>query len=63
MTEYNPSLYEMLLQNFDGELDLHRVSEEDQHALSVLDNLQRASSIAAPVRSAICPITGCRTWA
>ncbi|NMY01568.1 type VI secretion system baseplate subunit TssE [Pseudomonas sp. WS 5059] len=41
MTEYNPSLYEMLLQNFDGELDLHQVSEEDQHALSVLDNLQR----------------------
>lgn len=41
MTEYNCSLYEMLLQSFDGELDLHRVSEEDQHALSVLDNLQR----------------------
>ncbi|WP_434563962.1 type VI secretion system baseplate subunit TssE [Pseudomonas sp. R1-6] len=41
MTEPNPSLYEMLLQNFNGELDLHRVSEQDQHALSVLDNLQR----------------------
>ncbi|KPN90917.1 type VI secretion system baseplate subunit TssE [Pseudomonas nunensis] len=41
MAEYNPSLYEMLLQNFEGELDLHRVSEEDQHVLSVLDNLQR----------------------
>jgi type VI secretion system protein len=41
MTELNPSLYEMLLQNFDGELDLYRVSEEDQHTLSVLDNLQR----------------------
>jgi type VI secretion system protein len=41
MTEPNPSLYEMLLQNFDGELDLHRVSEQDQHTLSVLDNLQR----------------------
>jgi type VI secretion system protein len=41
MTEYNPSLYERLLQNFDGELDLHSVSEEDQHTLSVLDNLQR----------------------
>ncbi|MDE1166420.1 MAG: type VI secretion system baseplate subunit TssE [Pseudomonas sp.] len=41
MTEYNPSLYEMLLQNFDGELDLQRVGEQDQHALSVLDNLQR----------------------
>lgn len=41
MSELNPSLYEMLLQNFDGELELHRVSEEDQHVLSVLDNLQR----------------------
>ncbi|QXG35605.1 type VI secretion system baseplate subunit TssE [Pseudomonas viridiflava] len=41
MTEFNPSLYEMLLQNFDGELDLHRVSEEDQLTLSVLDNMQR----------------------
>ncbi|MCP1446051.1 type VI secretion system protein [Pseudomonas sp. GGS8] len=41
MTELNPSLYEMLLQNFNGELELYRVSEEDQHALSVLDNLQR----------------------
>lgn len=41
MSELNPSLYEMLLQNFDGELDLYRVQEEDQHTLSVLDNLQR----------------------
>ncbi|KHK66256.1 MULTISPECIES: type VI secretion system baseplate subunit TssE [Pseudomonas] len=41
MTEPNPSLYEMLLQNFAGELDLHRVSEQDWHTLSVLDNLQR----------------------
>ncbi|QXI55946.1 type VI secretion system baseplate subunit TssE [Pseudomonas alvandae] len=41
MTEPNPSLYEMLLQNFDGELDVHRVSEQDQHTLSVLDNLKR----------------------
>lgn len=41
MTEYSPSLYERLLQNFDGELDLQRVSEADQHTLSVLDNLQR----------------------
>ena len=41
MTERSPSLYEMLLQNFDGELDLHHVSEDDQHTLSVLDNLQR----------------------
>lgn len=41
MSELNPSLYEMLLQNFNGELDLHRVREEDQYTLSVLDNLQR----------------------
>jgi type VI secretion system protein len=41
MAELNPSLYEMLLQNFAGELDLHRVDEADQHTLSVLDNLQR----------------------
>lgn len=41
MSELNPSLYEMLLQNFDGELDLYRVQEEDQHVLSVLDNVQR----------------------
>lgn len=41
MTEFNPSLYELLLQNFDGDLDLHQVSEEDQHTLSVLDNMQR----------------------
>lgn len=41
MSELNPSLYEILLQNFDGELDLYRVREEDQHTLSVLDNLQR----------------------
>ncbi|MCW8278242.1 type VI secretion system baseplate subunit TssE [Pseudomonas sp. PCH199] len=41
MTDLNPSLYEMLLQNFDGDLDLHHVSEEDQYTLSVLDNVQR----------------------
>jgi len=41
MTEFNPSLYEMLLQNFDCDLDLHQISEEDQHTLSVLDNMQR----------------------
>lgn len=41
MTEFNPSLYEMLLQNFGGDLDLHQISEEDQHTLSVLDNMQR----------------------
>jgi type VI secretion system protein len=41
MSGLNPSLYEMLLQNFNGELDLYRVSEEDQSTLSVLDNIQR----------------------
>lgn len=41
MAELNPSLYETLLQNFDGALDLHQVDEEDQHTLSVLDNVQR----------------------
>lgn len=41
MGEQTPSLYELLLQNFSGELDLHRVREEDQPILSVLDNLQR----------------------
>ncbi|MBT8767702.1 type VI secretion system baseplate subunit TssE [Metapseudomonas boanensis] len=41
MTEQVPSLYETLLQNFTGELELHQVREEDQLILSVLDNLQR----------------------
>ena len=41
MSQINPSLYETLLQNFDGELDLYSVPEEDQHTLSVLDYLQR----------------------
>lgn len=36
-----PSLYEMLLGNFAGGLDLHNVSEENQVILSVLDNMQR----------------------
>jgi type VI secretion system protein len=37
----NPSLYEVLLQNFDGELAVDQVAEADQLTLSVLDNLQR----------------------
>ena len=41
MGEANPSLYELLLQHFAGELPLHHVSEADQYSLSVLDNLQR----------------------
>ncbi|OMQ24514.1 type VI secretion system baseplate subunit TssE [Serratia oryzae] len=41
MPSLNPSLYEMLIGNFSGELGLHQVSEEDQVILSVLDNIQR----------------------
>ncbi|MEE1925807.1 type VI secretion system baseplate subunit TssE [Pseudomonas sp. 148P] len=41
MSDHPPSLYEVLLGNFSGELDLHQVDEQDQHVLSVLDNLQR----------------------
>jgi type VI secretion system protein len=41
MTDLNPSLYETLLQNFNGELDLHQVDEQDLYTLSVLDNMQR----------------------
>lgn len=41
VSEQSPSLYELLLQNFTGELDLQRVSEADQPLLSVLDNLRR----------------------
>lgn len=37
----SPSLYEMLLGNFAGGLDLHNVSEQNQVILSVLDNMQR----------------------
>lgn len=41
MNQASPSLYEILLQNFTGELDLHKVDEADQAVLSVLDNVQR----------------------
>lgn len=41
MEAMNPSLYEMLLQNFHGELDLHHVDEREQHTLSILDNIRR----------------------
>lgn len=52
MPETSPSLYEMLLQNFRGELALSQVNEDDQLTLSVLDNIQRilnsrAGSIAS----------------
>jgi len=41
MPETTPSLYELLLQNFAGDLEIHRVDAENQQTLSVLDNLQR----------------------
>jgi type VI secretion system protein len=41
MGDVNPSLYEMLLQNFHGELDLHCIGETEQHTLSILDNIRR----------------------
>lgn len=41
MHDTGPSLYEVLFQNFSGELELHQVDEADQLVLSVLDNLQR----------------------
>ncbi|WP_145186783.1 type VI secretion system baseplate subunit TssE [Pseudomonas sp. URMO17WK12:I11] len=41
MPESSPSLYEILLQNFRGELALDQVNEDDQLTLSVLDNIQR----------------------
>lgn len=41
MVPSSPSLYEILLQNFGGELALDQVSEKDQLTLSVLDNVQR----------------------
>ena len=41
MPETSPSLYEILLRNFCGELALDQVNEDDQLTLSVLDNIQR----------------------
>ncbi|RCL28900.1 type VI secretion system baseplate subunit TssE [Pseudomonas sp. AFG_SD02_1510_Pfu_092] len=41
MPEASPSLYEILLQNFRGELALDQVNEDDRLTLSVLDNIQR----------------------
>lgn len=37
----SPSLYEQLLGNFTGGLELHQVSEANKVILSVLDNMQR----------------------
>ncbi|MBY4836682.1 type VI secretion system baseplate subunit TssE [Pantoea sp. DY-5] len=36
-----PSLYDILYGNFEGDLELERVGEENQVILSVLDNMQR----------------------
>ncbi|WP_413726045.1 type VI secretion system baseplate subunit TssE [Sodalis sp. RH16] len=41
MQHQNPSLYEMMMHNFSGEMELHQISGSDQVILSVLDNLQR----------------------
>ncbi|MGV3345441.1 type VI secretion system baseplate subunit TssE [Enterobacteriaceae bacterium LUAb1] len=36
-----PSLYEMLIGNFSGDLDCQHLAETDQVIMSVLDNIQR----------------------
>ncbi|WP_213992528.1 type VI secretion system baseplate subunit TssE [Sodalis sp. dw_96] len=41
MQHQNLSLYEMITQNFGGDMELYQVSDNDQVILSVLDNLQR----------------------
>lgn len=51
MNSKSPSLYEMLLGNFAGGLDLHNVSEENQVILSVLDNMQRILNCRAETLS------------
>lgn len=38
---HSPSLYEQLLGSFSGDLNQHKVREETQVILSVLDNMQR----------------------
>ena len=60
VSEQSPSLYELLLQNFTGELDLQRVSEADQPLLSVLDNLRRILNCRAGTLSHL-PTMACRT--
>jgi type VI secretion system protein len=42
-----PSLYEQLLGNFAGGIELHQVSEANQVILSVLDNMQRVLNCRA----------------
>lgn len=41
------SIYDTLLANFSGELDMQLIAETDQQVLSVLDNLQRILSCRA----------------
>ncbi|MGJ3448443.1 type VI secretion system baseplate subunit TssE [Enterobacter sp. PTB] len=41
MSHRSVSLHDMLYGNFEGEIELHQVSEENQHIMSVLDNLRR----------------------
>ena len=41
MSHRSVSLHDMLYGNFESELELHQVSEENQRIMSVLDNLQR----------------------
>ncbi len=47
MSHRSASLHDMLYGNFDGEIELHQVSEENQYILSVLDNLQRVLNTRA----------------
>ena len=53
-----PSLYEMLTGNFTGGWPLDQVSEQNQVILSVLDNMQRISTVA-PARWRICRTMVC----
>ncbi len=70
----SPSLYEQLLGNFTGGLDLHQVSDENQVILSVLDNMQRILNCRAgtlshlpdyglPDMSKFCRVAGQRAFA
>ncbi len=47
MSHRSASLHDMLYGNFDGEIELHQVSEENQYIMSVLDNLQRVLNTRA----------------
>ncbi|TNH44862.1 type VI secretion system baseplate subunit TssE [Photorhabdus luminescens] len=47
MKHLRPSLYEMLMFNFNGGLDLKQIDERNQVILSVMDNMQRILSSRA----------------